>query len=73
MSDEQLIAEHDRAVDSCGTTGIKYYLEELKRREQDRQTRTIIKYTRLMLWLTVLVALLTITNVIAVVLPLFCG
>jgi hypothetical protein len=75
MSEEKLIEEHDAiaSTTSFNNVGLTYYHDELKRREQDRQTATIIKYTRLMLFLTICIALLTIINVIAVALPLFCG
>jgi hypothetical protein len=69
MGDEQLIAEHDNLAQST-TLGINYFLDELKRREQNRQTDTMLLYTRRMLWLTVFVAVLTVANVIAVVVPL---
>lgn len=70
VSDEQLIVEHDLKAQSTDP-GINYYLDELKRREQNRQTETIIKYTHRMLLLTVFIALLTIVNVMAVFAPLF--
>lgn len=78
MSDEQLITEHDNLANRT-QIGLNYYLDELKYREQNKQTETMILYTRKMLsfthrmlWLTVLVAILTVINVIAVFIPLFC-
>jgi hypothetical protein len=71
MSDEQLITEHDDLA-SRTQVGLNYYLDELNRRAQNRQTETMLLYTRRMLWLTVVVAILTSVNVIAVILPLLC-
>lgn len=71
LSDDDLITEHDE-VSQQTVMGMSYYLDELKRREQTRQTTTMLSYTRRMLWLTVFVAILTTINVGIVVLPLFC-
>ena len=72
LKDEQIIAEHDRKAHGTTSVDIDYYLNELQRREQNRQTETIVKYTRRMLWLTVSVAILTAINVIAILTPLLC-
>ena len=69
MTDEQLVTEHDnRAMRT--QEGMNYYLDELTRRAQERQTKAMLGYTRRMLWLTVFVAFLTVVNVIAVLVPL---
>jgi hypothetical protein len=65
LSDKQLIEEHDNCAAST-SSHIHFYLEEIKRRDQNRQTETIIKYTRIMMWLTVFIAILTVANVVAV-------
>jgi len=72
MSDEQLILEHDDEAKYTSSVGINYYLDELNRRAQKRQTETMLAYTRRMLWMTVFIAILTAINVIAVFVPLFC-
>lgn len=66
LTDEQLIEEHDNCAAST-VNHIHYFLEEIKRRDQNRQTETIIKYTRIMTWLTVFIAVLTVVNVVAVI------
>ena len=71
MTDEQVIEEHDNLAQRT-MMGLNYYLDELNRREQNRQTEAMLSYTRRMLWLTVLVAILTVVNVIAVLVPLVC-
>jgi len=73
MTDEQIIKEHDDLAQqtSHNNLGLNYFINELQRREQNRQTETMLLYTRRMLWLTVFVALLTAVNVFAVFIPLF--
>lgn len=66
LSDGQLIEEHDNCAASTANH-IHYFLEEIKRRDQNRQTETIIKYTRQMLILTVIIAILTVANVAVVI------
>jgi hypothetical protein len=60
LTDEQLIAEHDNVAQSTARLGVNYYLDELKRREQNKQTEAMLAYTRRMLWLTVFVAICTV-------------
>ena len=78
MSEEKLINLHDQAAESK-VTDVSYYLDELARRSQNKQTETIIKqtetmllYTKKMLWMTVFIAILTVVNVIAVLVPIAC-
>lgn len=52
--------------------GVQFYLDEINRREQNKQTDLMVKYTKQMLWLTIFVAALTVINVIAVIFPLSC-
>ena len=59
LSDEQLIEEHDRATANV-VVGISYYLDEIHRREVDRQQRQMLRLT----WV---VTVLTVINVAAVV------
>ena len=66
LTDEQLVTEHDNCAAST-VSHIHYFLEEIKRRDQNRQTKTIIEYTRKMLILTVIIAILTVVNVVAVI------
>lgn len=68
LTDDELIKKHDE-VSQQTIMGMNYFLDELKRREQDRLTNTMLKYTRLMLWFTVFVALCTVVNVIVALCP----
>ena len=69
LSDEELVALHDQAAANT-TVGIQYYLDELNRRSQNKHTEVMLHYTKQMLRLTVFVAVLTVVNVIAVLVPL---
>jgi hypothetical protein len=62
LSDEQLIEEHDLAATNT-IVGISYYLDEIERRQVDRQQRQMLRLT----WV---VTLLTVVNVVAVVVSL---
>jgi hypothetical protein len=58
-SDEQLIEEQDRATANV-VVGISYYLDEIQRREVDRQQGQMLRLT----WV---VTVLTVVNVGAVI------
>jgi hypothetical protein len=62
LSDEQLIEEHDRTATNT-VVGISYYLDEIQRREVDRQQRQMLRLT----WV---VTVLTVVNVVAVIVSL---
>ena len=70
FTDEEIIALHDSAAIHT-QVGVQFYLDEINRREQNKQTDLVVKYTKQMLWLTVFVALLTVINVVAVIIPFF--
>lgn len=61
LSDEELIRRHDEEATHT-VVGTQYYLDELHRRAQERQTTTIVRYTRYIFWLTVAVGVLTAAN-----------
>jgi hypothetical protein len=61
MSDEEVIAAHDALLDmGSHVVAPNYYARELARREQDRQTSTVV-------WLTWAITALTVVNVAAVI------
>lgn len=62
LSDEQLIEEHDLAATHT-VVGISYYLDEIERRQVDRQQRQMLRLT----WV---VTVLTVINVVAVIVSL---
>jgi hypothetical protein len=63
-SDEKLIEAHDNVAKNTAWS-VDYFLNELSRREQARQTDTMLKLTRWIFWLTVVVTLATVLNLIA--------
>ena len=69
LPDEELIAAHDRLAKNTDV-GISYYLTELDRRNQARQTEAMLKYTRQITWMTAAVTIATIINLIVAVLML---
>jgi hypothetical protein len=66
MSVDQLIENHDLLVTKPGgtTVGTQYFLDEIARREQSKQTEAMLSYTRWITWMTVLVTLATIVNLV---------
>jgi len=68
LTDDEIIALHDRVANNT-VVGVQFFLDEINRREQNKQTDLMVKYTKQMLWLTVFVAALTVINVIAVIVP----
>ena len=74
LSDEELIAVHDKEAATTGV-GIQYYLDELRYRshtriveEQSRMAARVEKFTRCILWLTVVITIATLINISVIVL-----
>ncbi len=63
MRDDELIAEHDKITTST-QPGVSYYIDELARRDQSRQTEAMLRYTRWIGWLTLTVTIATFVNVV---------
>ncbi len=61
MSDEELIALHD-ADAKYTLVGVAYYLDELTRRQQERQTREMVRLTWAIAALTLVVTIATLVN-----------
>lgn len=64
-SDEKLIAEHDRIAQNTGV-GIAYYLAELERRDSAATNKTMVGLTKAIAWMTVVITIATIINLVAV-------
>ncbi len=62
MSDEQLITSHDRSAKNA-SLGLSYYLDELRRREADPQTQSMVEATITIERWTKRVTILTAVNV----------
>jgi len=61
----ELIRRHDAAAPST-MVGVTYYLEEIARRDAARQTEETLRLTRKISVLTLVIAILTAVNVVAV-------
>jgi len=66
LSDEQLIALHDESAVNVDSASVQYCLQELARRDTDRQTAQMLLLTKVMALLTVVITVLTIVNVVLV-------
>lgn len=67
LSDEELVTRHDGLA--RGTqVGVQHYLSELARRDHDRQTKAILRYT---VWITIMTVIITIATVLNVFLFLY--
>ena len=79
VSDEELIRRHDHIAETTGPS-VNYYLEELARRDQQkateamkRYTRSTRDYTRWITWMTGVVTLATLVNLVLALLMLRRG
>jgi len=59
MSDEELVAQLDRIAQHT-QVGSQFYLDELRRRETDRQTAAMLQFTNTIRRLTWVIAVLTV-------------
>jgi hypothetical protein len=65
LSEDELIEIHDQMVESQHiNVGINYFLEALRHKAQDTQTKQLLSYTRWITLLTLIVTLATIVNVV---------
>ena len=60
---EELISEHDKLAEHL-VPSVNYYLEEISRRDQDKQTKAMLSYTKYIFWFTAIVTIATIVNII---------
>jgi len=70
LPDDEIIKRHDRIATST-TVSVCYYLEELARRDQDSHTRVMLRYTKWIMLMTVIMTISTVVNVI-IVTRIFC-
>ncbi len=66
LTAEQLISEHDRLAPQT-QLGINYYLNEIARRELDRQSRDMLRYTNQVKWMTVIITVATLMNLVVAI------
>ncbi|MFO7583969.1 MAG: hypothetical protein R6W69_04490 [Anaerolineales bacterium] len=63
LSSEDLIKKHDQLARTTSHS-VNYYLQELARRDQNAQTEVMLKLTRWITWMTAVITLATIVNLI---------
>lgn len=61
LSDEEIIERHDRLAEHT-QADVNYYLREIVRRDQDGQTKAMLKYTKWITIMTVAIMISTIVN-----------
>jgi len=69
MSDEELELLHDDAARHT-QVGTQWYIDEIRNREMHRQTATLVRLTKAIVWLTVIIGVLTVANVVLVALSI---
>lgn len=62
MPDSELTAQHDKLAVNT-QVGVNYFLAELARRDQDRQTATMVRLTWAIAAMTAIILLATIANI----------
>jgi len=62
LSDEEIIERHDRLAERA-EANVKYYLREIERRDQDRQTEAMLNFTKWITIMTVAIMIFTIVNI----------
>jgi len=62
-SDDELVRKHDELAKHT-VVGTNHYLQELARRDQNRQTKAMLRYTR---WVVIMTGVITIATVVNVV------
>lgn len=65
LSEADLVREHDRIAQTT-VLGLNYFRDELNRREQDKQTRIMVRLTWVITWLTALILVLTVLSLVVV-------
>ena len=68
MSTDELIRRHDDIANST-SVGLNYYLNEITRRDQEKHTKSILRYTRWIVIMTLIMTVSTIINIIIAFIP----
>ena len=62
LTDDELVERHDIQAKST-VVGIQYYLDELSRRHQEQQTKSMLRFTKWITVMTVVITVATLANV----------
>ena len=65
LTDDEVVKRHDEQAKTT-VVGTQYFLDELNRRYQERQTTTMLRLTKCITFMTLAVTAATITNVVLV-------
>ena len=63
LSDDELVRRHDEQAKTTGV-GVDYCLDEINRRHQERQTASMLGFTKWITFMTVVVTVATLANVV---------
>jgi hypothetical protein len=69
LSDAEISRRHDQQAKDT-VPSVNHYLQEIYRRDQNRQTVEMLDHTRAVRWMTWFMAALTVGNVLLVMLTL---
>ena len=69
LTDDEVIRKHDEQAKTT-VVGTQYFLGELNRRYQERQTNTMLRLTKCITFMTLVVTAATIANVVLIVVNL---
>ena len=58
LTDDELVGKHDYQAETT-VIGIQYFLDELNRRHQERQTRAMLRFTT---WITIMTVAITLAT-----------
>lgn len=62
LTDEELVERHDAQAKTTGV-GTQYFSDELNRRYQERQTKAMLRFTKWITFMTVVITLATLSSV----------
>ena len=61
LTDDELVERHDSQAETT-VVGIQYFVDELNRRYQDRQTKGMLGLTKWITGMTVVISIATVVN-----------
>ena len=62
LTDEEVVRSYDQQAQTT-QVGLQHWSDELNRRYQERQTDSMIGFTRQIKWMTVVITVATLANV----------
>ena len=62
LTDEELVRRHDHHAQRT-VVGTQHYLDELNRRYQERQTASMLRFTKWITIMTIIITVATLANI----------